>query len=173
MSAKKPVDSLETFGAAYGTTSPKEFSKKCYRDIDDEPVPGLFGYISYKNRAANALDLKLQIELGDAEIVWPAKAMHRKKFPIIIEQKQNALFLFRKQGTSEFSCNIPSDFTPRRLERSELEKLIKLEKETNAGFAKAKSFYKFYHKKEHSTIGFYFHNKSTTHDLFIRGELTL
>ena len=28
-------------------------------------------------------------------------------------------------------------------------------------------------KKEHSTVGFYFLNKSTTHDLFIRGELIL
>ena len=62
---------------------------------------------------------------------------------------------------------------PRRLEKWELEKLIKKEKETNAGFAKAKSFYKFYNKKEHSTVGFYFHNKSTSHDLFIKGKLIL
>ena len=137
MSAKKDKDSLENFGDAYGKQAPNEYAKKCSRDIDDEPVPGLFGYINYKNNSKQVLDIHLQIKLDDAEVIWPEKASKRKKFPLIIESKENTMFLLRKEGLSEFSHDIPIEFTPRRLEREELLKLIKKEKETNSGFAKA------------------------------------
>ena len=167
-------ETLKNFQVVHGRKAPEEYRLKCYRDVDEEPAPGVFGYICYRNQSPHPLELKLQITMQEAVVVWPTRARDGNSFALAIEPKGSEVLIFRKDGDPErFAHDIATEFIPRRLERAEIAQLIKQEKETNAGFAKAKSFYKYYNKKEHSSIGFYFQNKSTTHDIFIKGELIL
>ena len=42
--------------------------------MTESPLPGLHGYISIKNASPNDMVVTMQVELRDADIVYPDKA---------------------------------------------------------------------------------------------------
>ena len=120
----------------FGNIVPADYAKNCFIDVTESPLPGLHGYISIKNASPNDMVVTMQVELRDADIVYPDKAT---KTPIqaAIQSNENELYIFRRQELSEFGHKISLDFVPRRLDEEELDELIKKENPTNKGLGKA------------------------------------
>ena len=114
-------ETIKNFQTVHGRKAPDEYRLKCYRDVDEEPVPGVFGYICYRNQSPHPLELKLQITMQEAVVVWPARARDGNSFALAVEPKGSGVLIFRKDGDPEkFAHDIATEFIPRRLERSEI-----------------------------------------------------
>ena len=109
-SSLKSKANLETM-----TDVPDEYKKRCFKDIDFSPVPGLFGYIIYTNVSSYALEQKLKIQLEGAEIVWPQAARDFYEFTLVTEPNSNGIILTRKHSSEKATCSISSQLVPRRL----------------------------------------------------------
>ena len=107
------------------TELPSEYKKRCFKDIDSNPIHGLYGYILYKNISKYSMEQKLKIDIQGAEIIWPQEVVEFERFKLETEPESYSLILFRKLGDGEVSTSIEAQNIPRKLTSKEITSLVR------------------------------------------------
>ena len=77
IAAKK--NTFKSLEKVYGPLAPEEcLAKSCFRDVTEDPIPGMHGYISLKNLSEFDIDVRIKIELDQAFMVYPEKSTKEK-----------------------------------------------------------------------------------------------
>lgn len=57
-------NTFKSLEKVYGPLAPEEcLAKSCFRDVTEDPIPGMHGYISLKNLSEFDIDVRIKIEL--------------------------------------------------------------------------------------------------------------
>ena len=81
----------------------------------------------------------MQVRIEEAEVVWPPSAKKNNTFILAVKPNSSRVIIFRKERKLEnIVHHISTEFIPRRLKASEMQTLIRAQKEINSGFARGK-----------------------------------
>ena len=94
--------------------------------ICQQPVEGLFGFMAFRNESKLELEQKLQVEMEDAEVVWPKEARGNAEFIMNTPPGDIGMILFRKK-TSEIKQVSTVQYTlPPILSEEKLSKMCRM-----------------------------------------------